>query len=412
MRMTSWTRWASLLALACGACANRARPVSTVTPRIAVAVPESPTAKPSVPASTYAVVAVIASDESSRIAHVQLVDLGDRVVLVDDVPVAQSIAGGPLVAARELAKGLPVKEEGMVHGLAGTYPDSVFAIYGAPPTRGSPPSGRAFQLTAKGWRAVPGFSFGTTKNSYSYAQEMFATGDKSAVFVEHVASSLDDDVSVRLWSFAKGARPTKQVGKLHHGSAAASRDGHVWVEGWTANRGTWLLHAEGNRKPTLELIPDSDSCDENASTSIGLVAGAGGTLTVRFQSTGGCERIEGNRVLVRDAAGWRSAGELPIDAELVAVDAHGTLWTRQGEELVAQDRDGRTTTQQLPTFDPEAFGLATPKLHGMRCRDVRMLVRSDDERWLQRSCGSDLVSFDIVFREHAKQAPIVIRRAE
>jgi hypothetical protein len=232
----------------------------------------------------------------------RMVDIGSRVLVSARTPVAWADGAGPLERDPRLTMGLDPgppdlygAEERTIHGLAGTYPDAVFAIYGfLPEARGVKFDLPVHRLTRSGWVVEGALRKGVV------ATNLVPFGARGVIVAGWTS---DDDNSLPApWSASRpawfavsseeGAAPKPvQPTDIEGGTMRATRDGHVFVLGTrTSGNGIWLTHyvmqptAQGPGTGAIvsrHVVPGTEACSakklqESGGVTMNLEVGEGG----------------------------------------------------------------------------------------------------------------------------------------
>ncbi len=365
-----------------------------------------------------------------------LVDYGDRLVVLDDLPVAQAKGDGPVVASRALRRGLPkdAQHAMRVHGAAGG-PAGSWLVYGRLATRGSAPDGVAYRFDGNAWQRTARYAF-DHRNSMPWISGVFAWNDAGMAVVENdVVLTKDGDESTSVvkvhWFDATKRSATKPL-PMFVSQAAGGSDGHVWLAGTREGHdGGWVAHLEPSGKSTWEALPGTETCGTNGMSSHGMSAREGGAVALQVEyEAGDCTGLRGVHGFVRDGRGWRQAGARPAGSELLAYDGEGRTWSAERGSLVTRDAEGKVVTRQrMPAVtrkDPgdeespivqvvdtrsyDAEGVATANDDG--CDDASLLLRKNGDRWLVRTCTVGSVLVTAIFRERVTQTVAVIQPEE
>lgn len=443
---------APLAGLALVTACTKGTDISAETPRPAVAVHGQPL--PTLPAVPHATaearrpselddppgdfhLAAIVYSESGAGRTDGLVDFGDRLVVLDDVPVGQAMGDGPIVASRALRRGLPKDptHSMLVHG-AGGGPKGSWLVYGRRATRGSAPDGAAYRFDGSAWQKSSRYAF-DQQHGMPWLTGFFAWNDGGAAVVESNMVSLtkgsdESTAVVKVYWFDAAKRSATKPLPMFLSQSAASPDGHVWLAGTRdEHEGAWVAHAEPSGKVTWEVLPGTETCAMQGLSTHGMSAREGASVALQIEyNAGDCEGLAGVHGFVRDANGWRRTGTRPAGSELVAYDAQGRTWCTERGSLVTRDAEGKVVTRQrMPSVarkDPEkedsplvqtvdarkydADGTNSATDDG--CDGGQLLVRKNGDRWLVRSCGTGSGYVTAIFRERIEQPVLVIKPEE
>jgi hypothetical protein len=383
------------------------------------------------PPADFHLAAIIHSNGRSGLVG-RLVDYGDRLVVFDDLPVAQAKADGPIVASRALARGLPKDETHslVVHGAAGGSKGS-WLVYGQVATRGSAPDGVAYRFDGAAWQKTSRYRF-SHDHGMPWLAGVFAWKDGGATVIEQdMVAAKDDSESMtvaKVYWFDAAKRTVSKPVAINLSLATAAPDGHVWLLGSREEKeGLWAAHVEPDGKTTWETLPGTEACGSNVATR-GVLSRDGGIVAADVEvSSGQCGDLAGVHGFLRDTTGWHPTGARPAGSDLLAFDGQGRTWSAERGSLVARASDGKIVSRErMPTVvrsDPDREDSALVQrvdaqvydaegaTNGDGCYDARLVVRKNGDRWLVRQCnvGSEIVA--AVFRDRVTQ-PVVVIAAE
>jgi len=416
--MRRWTVFFALLA-SCKRPATRPEPA----PAAAAVVTPSASAPAPAPGPRFELVALRA--DAKRAPDLRLDDLGSHVVLTSRVPVAWAAGDGPLVGEPRLARGLtsrddlPDPESRRVVSIAGTLPDTVFAVYGTfPEARAMTYDLPLHQWSAEGWkRAVPP----SPKDALTTA--LWPLGERSVVVVfyptfDDTMPAGWDPVSVQYTVRTSGAsKPLVVNDKVGDGAVVATRDGHLFRLG-PKTLGVHLVHQREDGKSTSHVLPGTERCSTKRMAELHEVPNElhvsteGGHAFVYVGSSNeACPTLKAG--LYEERANglvrYPEVREPESPPLLVGVSPDGTPWLFDGSTL-----HRGSAAHAMPAIRAGANGFELepqPKTETERCSANRVLAKArpgGEDVWVLAACLVSRQHVDAVFRWAKPQPPVVV----
>lgn len=313
-------------------------------------------------------------------ATFKLTDLGGRMIVSTERPVASAEGSGPLTEVARLGAGLPQGPMALA-GLGGRSDFAVAAFGVHAEARAVPFEFHLYRLGGDGWTKIPG---ALLPSEYPRAVERF---DREVIvvaidYIEPMIAGYESPTPK--WSvFTVSDDGKRRNLAVERGfvvvATAADPAGHLFALGSRAGRtGLWLAHWTHHQAPTLGLVPGTSRCTADDVWGIGarIFALSGGQYVVPPLYQHGCVTS------VEDAG-------VASDEELVTVTPSGARWTHDKAGFRRRFRDVATVL---------------PDLADGPCSAHQIVEQDSGDVWLTAECRNG----GIVARLGRPQAPVVL----